>query len=196
MSDELDGGTAPEDMVELEAAVDQAVECGWRWLTIECRACRPRGEVKLDVPAPAMRLGTFPGKLVCRDCQGRRAHVSLGAYVITEGVQPWADYRRIAFEGDRVVRLIGALVPPISNSLVNTIEAACRQTARACSCTSISDDTQSMADLPQRKLKLGRTGQRLVNEAGGRSSGTLPRAVLAGSAAMTISGDGRHGRLH
>ncbi len=83
--------------------VGEAATCGWRWLTIECRGCRHRGEFKLDELAPAMRLATFARKLTCRGCEGRRAYVSLGAYVGGDGGQPWADYRRMAFEGDKTV---------------------------------------------------------------------------------------------
>ena len=89
---------------DLPQTVDEAATCGWPWLTIECRGCRRRGEFKLvDLPS-ATRLASLARKLTCQSCQGRRAYVSLGTTIITEGAQPWADTRRIAFDGDRVVR--------------------------------------------------------------------------------------------
>ena len=77
---------------------------GWRWLTPECRRCRHRGGVKLASLPPAVRLAAFAHRLRCRECWNSSVHVFLGVYVQSTGGQPWANYRRIAFESDVAVR--------------------------------------------------------------------------------------------
>ena len=65
--------------------------------------------MKLAGLAPATQLAVLARKLTCQVCRGRGARVFLGTYITGAASQPWADWRRIAFEGDRVVRPVRVL---------------------------------------------------------------------------------------
>ena len=88
----------------LPQTVEEAEAYGWLWLTAECRGCRRKADVELAGLTPAMRLAAVGRRLACRSCGRRDARVSLGASVAIDGGPPLADHRRVAFDGERVVR--------------------------------------------------------------------------------------------
>ena len=89
---------------DLPQTVGEASAFGWRWLTVECRRCRHRADLTLAELAPALPLAAVGRRLACRQCDGRKVYVSLGANLGGGRGRMLATWKRIAFNGEHVIR--------------------------------------------------------------------------------------------